>query len=171
MDVGIFLRSRSRLQLWLLTPPTLLVLIAVVGAWYVDRIERQLEWRRSFLEVAPELRAVAGKTRETIRSNFLIFRNNEEAREQLNGIVVERARAVGFTINSMAVDESPPNSGTLRMALHGEGSLVSLLDFANEIQKPEYLLVLDSCIVQLLRRQAGLVYQADFVLRHPSQAK
>ena len=171
MDVGIFIRSRSRLQFWLLTPPLLLLFIALAGGWYVNRIEGQLEWRRGFLEVAPELRAAAGNARDTIRENFLVFRNNEEAREQLNGIVVDRARAVGFTINSMSIDESPPNSGTLRIVIHGDGSLVSVLEFANEVQRPEYLLTLDSCMLQYLRRQAGAGYMADFVFRHPGQSK
>lgn len=169
MDLGIFMRSRRRLLFWLLAPVVLMVIVAVFGVWYADRVEGSIQWRRGFLQVAPELRVTANAAREVTRKSFLVFRSSEEARERLNGLINEQARTAGFNVNSMAIDEVPPASGTLRIAVRGDGTLASVMKFGNEVQRPEHLLSLDSCTMLLLRRQSGLWYTADFTFRYAAR--
>jgi len=144
----------------------LIVLTVTGGTAYCARCRQDIEWRRTFFEVMPELRTTLDLALGTITNGFLIARSGAEARERLSAVLSESAQRHRFTVNSLQIEEAKAGGGGLQATVRGDGFFAALLRFAADVERPENLLTVEQfgCTVQ--QSVADPLYQAEFVVRY-----
>jgi hypothetical protein len=159
MDVGAFLRSRTRLRLWLLLPPTAFVVLVGGGAWYCVRADRDIRWKGQFLESAPELRVMLHNALSVSSNAYLTAWSTGAARENLNTLFNDVSRQSGFTINSLGIEEGSGSKKGLRATVKGDGTLELVLRFIEAAEKPANLVTLESATMTAMHPMANPPYQ------------
>ncbi len=171
MDVGVFLRSKTRLRLWIAVPPAVLALIAGGGAWYCSRADRDIRWRGEFLETAPELRIMLQNAISMTSNSYLTARSGGEARENLSALFNDISRQSGFTINSLGIEEATGARKGLRAVVRGDGTLDRVLRFIESAERPANLLTLDVAVLNSMRPMANPPYQVDLTFLYAYSPK
>ncbi len=161
MDVGVFLRSKTRLRAWILAPPVVLFLLVGGGTWYCSRADRTLRWQGAFLESAPELRVMLQNALAMTSNSYLTARSTGEARENLNTLFNDVARQSGFTINSLGIEEGAGGRKGLRATVKGDGTLDLILRFIEAAERPANLVTLDIATMSAMRPMANPPYQVE----------
>lgn len=171
MDVGVFLRSRTRLKLWLLLPPVALALLVGGGAWYCIRADRDIRWKGQFLESAPELRVMLHNALSVSSNAYRTAWSTGEAREKLNSLFNDVARQSGFTINSLGIEEGTGARKGLRATVKGDGTLDLVLRFIEAAEKPANLVTLESATMSAMRPMANPPYQVEMTFLYAYNPK
>jgi hypothetical protein len=171
MDVGVFLRSKTRLRMWILVPPAVLFLLVGGGAWYCSRADRTLRWQGAFLESVPELRVMLQNALSMTSNSYLTARSTSEARENLNALFNDVARQSGFTINSLGIEESAGARKELRATVKGEGTLDLILRFIEAAERPANLVTLDAATMTVMQPRANPSFQVQMMFLYAYSPK
>lgn len=166
MDLGVFVRSKTGLQLWLLAPVAVLALAAGGGAIYLRSGEKDILWRQDFLDTAPQLRAVLNNGLAIINNTYAVARNGGEARERLSATLNDTARRSGFTINTLSIDEVAGAQKGLRAIVKGDGLLPGVMKFVDAVERPESLITVESFTLSSARPMANPIYTTDITFRY-----
>jgi len=171
MDVGAFLRSKTRMRLWLLLPPVAFTLLAGGGAWYCVRADRDIRWKKEFLESAPELRVMLQNALSVSSNSYLTAWSTGQARENLNSLFNDVARQSGFTINSLGIEEGTGARKGLRATVKGDGTVDLVLRFIEAAEKPGNLVTLESATMTAMRPMANPPYQVEMTFLYAYNPK
>ncbi len=166
MDVGVFIRSKTRLRMWFLVPPVVFALVGVGGVWYGRRTDRDLRWRHEFLGSAPELRIMLHNALSVASNSYLTASSGSEGRENLNALFNDIARQTGFTLNSLTIEESSGARKGLSAVVRGDGTLDRVLRFAEAAEQPGNLVALDVAVFSSMRPSIDPPYQVVMTFFH-----
>jgi hypothetical protein len=171
VDVGVFIRSKRRLRTWLLVPPVVLAFVGIGGMWYVRRADGDLRWRHEFLGSAPELRILLHNALSVASNSYLTARSGSEGRENLNALFNDIARQTGFTLNSLAIEESTGARKGLSAVVRGDGPLDRVLRFVEAAERPGNLVALDVAVFTSMRPTLNPPYQVVMTFFHAYSPK
>jgi hypothetical protein len=148
VDLGIFLRSRLCLAVWLAAPP---LLAAGVHAWASSQRAasvRRAGGDRALIEVIPAMERSLKRAREAADRFGMSAGGGASSREQLDDTINATAARHHMTINHIGFDASGAAPGS-RLAVKAEGALSDLVSFLDELQSREQALQVDRAGVSL----------------------
>ncbi len=171
MDTSIFIRTRWHVWAWRVAPLAAAVLAGTGGALYCARCRQDIQWRRTFFEVMPELRTTLEVAVGTISNGFRLSRSSAEARERLSVALTEAAQRHKFTVNSLQIEEAKGGGGALQATVRGDALFAAMVRFAAEVERPENLLTVDQFVCSVQQAIADPLYQAEYVIRYAFNPK
>lgn len=169
MDVGIFTRGRFIFWCWILLP-ALLVGGAQCAVYLYGRLTAEaLENRRTSMAVVPELKRKVAAV-DLLMKRLAPGRSGEMPTiEVLSTRVNDCAQRFGFSLNLLVFHPPKVESGdtlpAVKVEVEGEGALVPLLSWLDEMQRPEHLLILDTASVRLVQAAPAPVYGVKLLFR------
>lgn len=181
MDVGIFMRSKLQLGLWIAVPLVLIALLQIAVSAYTRNTEAVLKESGELLEVMPEMEARLASAQSVIGRFAMLSQGEMESSEVIRKRVADAGQSSRFNINSLSVTRnaapdtaagatSKPGAalavGTVSASVSGDGGLRALINFLNAVQGGEHLVVIESATVRSSRLVADALYSADFVLKY-----
>jgi len=166
MDLGIFKARRAHFVAWLAVPPLLILAVHIGANAYGRWVTRELDQRRSFWALMPEMQRQLGRGQKRVALYALREEAGADAIETVSARFNASARHHGLTIFSLGIEKADgaasPGSSILTATLKAEGSFLSLLKFLNEMQA-EGLASLFSAQLGVVRFEPEAVYEAEFV--------
>lgn len=144
MDLGLFRRRRSVFWLWVICP-----LVAAGGIHfsvylYCGRMAEMLQEQGAMAALVPDM-ADSLETADTAISSFPAIRATAaDARSALTTRISELSLEHDFLANNVRI-KSLTESGPvqkLEVTIEGEGRLLSIMKFVNDLQTPESLMSL-----------------------------
>ncbi len=171
MDSSVFFRTRWHVWAWRVAPLAAAVLTVTGGAAYCARCRQDIEWRRTFFEVMPELRTTLDVALGTISNGFRLSRTSAEARERLSAALTEAAQRQRFTVNSLQIEEAKGGGGALQATVRGDAFFAAMVRFAADVERPENLLTVEQFVCSVQQPVADPLYQAEYVVRYTFNPK
>ncbi len=166
MDAAIFLRSKWLWGAWCAAPVVLLTVASAGGAALCARLRSDAEWRTSFFETMPELRATLDHARAMVTNSFHTARSPSEARERISGLLSRIAQSCAFTLQSIQIEESKADPRALVAVVRGDGRLSSILAFMQEAERPAHLVVLAKANLSAMQPVADPIYQVEMTFHY-----
>ncbi len=169
MDLGVFVKRKATFWAWLLLP--LLAMLVLYHALNVHctLVEERLARRRMVLGLVPQIQGRLGVARDVVQGFAMQGKDRASMVGDAGTRTGEIARRNGVTINSLRVDEpdplKQPNSKMISVELKGEGSLLSLLSFLNELHSPLHLSLVQSGTLQLSSGVGDVIYETELTVR------
>lgn len=169
MDLGMFRRSRTAFTGWIILPLVLVCVAFYLVHVYCSAVEQGLKRRRDFLDVLPDMQRRLTVSEDIVNGFALTGQGNGEAIDVLGAQVHSMARRHDFVINSLRIDKLADQSTeeilVLEIAIKGEGVLLELIRFLNDLQRPQTLALLEECRLQVSKVSADPVYDVEMTLR------
>jgi hypothetical protein len=169
MDAGVFSNRRAVLWAWILAPLLLLTALHVGVGAVTRRLDRAVARRRLALRQFPELEARNARVVALERQSGLAAAPSGTVSDLLGLRLNEAAQRHGFRVNARRLERlaGPQLAGArsgLRAAVEGEGSLLVLAQYLDDLQRPENLIVLQKAVIRLARLDPEPVYAVQLVL-------
>lgn len=172
MDVGIFTRGRFLFWCWILVPMLLVIGAQCAVCLYSRLATEALAARRISVAVVPELKREVAAV-DLLLKRFAPGRSGEMPTiEVLSTRVNDCAQRHGFIIDQLLFQPPKLESGdtmpTVKVEIEGQGALVPLLSWLDEMQRPEHLLILDTACVRLTQTTPAPAYGVKLLFRFSS---
>jgi hypothetical protein len=163
MDLGLFKRRRSIVWLLIVCP-----LMAAAGIHYTvflysQHTAKALQERRAMATLLPDLVDALALSESFLESFPALHATAAGARSALTTRVSELSAKHNFTANRVRIN-SLTTSGPvhqLEVSIEGEGSLLSIMKFVNELQAPESLSSLLSFTIRITAFSPVPVYNCE----------
>lgn len=171
MDLGVFRRKKETFWAWIVLP-----ILSVVVAYhalnvYCRFVEQRLHQRQAILGILDDVEQRMNVAKDVVCGFAMIGDGGTVAAEDINSRITDLARRHDFTINALQVKdpEKAPKAGAhaLLVSVKGEGNILALLQFLNELQNPQRLTVVDSASMYLRTQGDGgsAVYETELTVR------
>lgn len=130
---------------WLLVPPLAVIAVHVGISTYCCFGQAQLAWRRSLVQVAPDVAAQLNTARNEAKAFTLTAEQGDSIVEILGTKLQHMVQQGGFHLDSLSVEKSDVVNGLnqFHVALNGGGDVPALARFLHAVQTSERLLCLD----------------------------
>lgn len=171
MDLGIFRRRKATFWAWVVLPALAVTVLFNSLNVYCTFVEDRLQRRKAVLGILNDVEERMSVAKDVVCGFAVIGNGSSTAAEDVSTRIAELARRHHFMINSLRVksanevkQESVP---ALHIGLKGEGDILSLMQFLNELQSPQHLTVINSGLIQLQRRgdNSEATYKAELDIR------
>jgi len=144
MDLGLFRRRRVVFWLWIVGPLLAAVVVHYSVFLYCGRMSAMLQERQALASILPGLQESLSASQAAIDTFPSVRATATDARAALTTRVSELSTKHGFVANSLRISsltESGPVQ-KLEVTIEGEGRLLSIMKFVNDLQTPESLMSL-----------------------------
>lgn len=169
MDLGLFMRNRLGLRVWAVTPISLLIVSAVTVGTYCHQLETQRQQRAVALQLVPELEAQIHALREVGATFAVSTQDWSQAESGVRSQVNAAAQRASFAINSLGLEQKATLDGVqspgIEVLVEGEGDLVAVVSFFNELQQPEVAMLPRTMKLTVTHGTPLPVYKGQFVLQ------
>jgi hypothetical protein len=159
MDLGVFRRKKATFWAWIVLPALCVVVGYRVMHVYCLYVEDRLERRQAVLGILEDVEQCMSVSKDVVLGFAMMGDRRTPAAEDVSSRISELARRHGFMINSLRVKDAratdEDTSRALEIDLKGEGDVLSLMQFLNELQSPQHLTVIDGASLHLKQRGAG----------------
>ncbi len=170
MDLGVFRRKKATFWAWLVLPA--LCVAVAFQAFHVTClfVEDRLQRRQAVLGILSDVEQRMDVAKDVVLG-FAAMGGGRAAAGNVNSRITELARRHHFVVNSLQVKDSTENSEegarALEIDLKGEGDILSLMQFMNELQSPQHLTIVDGATIRLKRQTSGVsaVYNSELSVR------
>ncbi len=144
MDVGVFKASRTRLMMWIIVPPLLVVGIGLGTYTLKLQSEWQLSRTKELAEVLPDLIDAQQQAQELLAQFNKGLEQSVESEDQFISFLQEVAQQVGFTVDSIKVERrvsaATLNTEVLFASVKGTGSFDVIELYLNDVVSAHTLL-------------------------------
>ncbi len=158
MDLGVFRRKKAAFWAWIVLPALTVVVVYNSLDVTCTYVEDHLHRRQAVLGILSDVEERLGVAKDVVCGFAVMGNGNTTAAEDISTRITELARRHRFTINSLRVQDGSElkkkASPALHIELKGEGGILSLMKFLNELQSPQHLTVIDRASMHLQSRGA-----------------
>ncbi|MBT3296745.1 MAG: hypothetical protein HN919_22315 [Verrucomicrobia bacterium] len=171
MDLGVFRRKKATFWAWIVLPALCVIVGYQVMHVYCLYVEERLERRQAVLSILDDVEQCMNVSKDVVLGFAMMGDRRTPAAEDVSSRISELARRHDFMVNSLHVNESretgDESSRALEIDLKGEGDILSLMQFLNELQSPQHLTVIDGASLHLKQRGAGTAasYTTELTVR------
>ena len=171
MDLGVFRRKKATFWAWIVLPALCVIVGYQVIHVYCLYVEEQLERRQAVLGILDDVEHCMSVSKDVVLGFAMMGDSRAPAAENVSSRISELARRHDFMVNSLRVNEPMETGGeqsrALEIDLKGEGDILSLMQFLNELQSPQHLTVIDGASLRLKQRGAGsaATYTTELTVR------
>ncbi|NQU40782.1 MAG: hypothetical protein HQ523_12580 [Lentisphaerae bacterium] len=175
MDLGVFRRRRATFWAWLVLPALCDIVCYSALHVYCRYVEDRLNRREAVLGILEDIEQRMAVAKDVVCGFAMMGDSQALAAADVSSRISELARRHAFTINSLRVKQDIDSVGTtaaapspsLEIELKGEGDLLSLMQFLNELQSPQHLSIVDGASIHLGRRRAEAApkYEVELTVR------
>ncbi|MBL7075959.1 MAG: hypothetical protein ISS31_00675 [Kiritimatiellae bacterium] len=171
MDLGIFRRRKATFWAWIVLPALTVIVVYNALDVYCTSVEDQLYRRKAMLGIMNDVEERMSVAKDVVCGFAVMGDGHTSAAEDVSMRITELARRHRFTINSLRVKDGVETlksaSPALYIELKGEGDILSLMQFLNELQSPQHLTVIDGALMQLQRQgdKSSVTYKTELDIR------
>lgn len=174
MDLGIFRRNKSTFWAWIVLPALAVVVAYSVSNVYCASVEDRLYRRKAVLGILNDVEAHMKIAKDVVCAFAVMGGGQATAAEDVSTRMSELARRRGFRIDSLQVKDlvntvttDEETSQALTIEMQGEGDMLALMQFMNDLHSPQHLTVVDSALLKLQRRgsKTETHYMAELMVR------
>ena len=158
MDLGIYLHSKKRMFLILLSPLLLSIILCIYTRAYGNQ-EKQVEWRKAFLERLPYLHQKRDRAQESVEHFLESYVSKVKPLPPLHKIAHQSA----FILNEIHYKKDKSTESKIiktHVDLQGEGSLVAMMEFLHQLYKLNPLFTVNSLKLNQLSTVSDM-HQSD----------
>jgi len=167
MDLGLFLRSKRKFLIWLISPVAILIIFFMMTSLYFKGANTSLAEKKFFLALMPVIDAKISFSQKTI-DKYKIASSESSIIETLNATMTQMARASDFSTGSLTVEKmpaknAPKGTSAFIVQVNGKGTPAQITKFFNQVQLLGKLIVVNKVKIRLERFDRSLSnYDADF---------
>jgi len=170
MNSVFFLNTRKKVLFSILAPLLFLIIFGLLFSTYFTSENRSLKERKTVIEAMPNIKQKISMA-DTIVKRYKIATSKIEVLESLNSHLNQMAQRNNFIIDSLTVEmqaRQPLDNKTsiYKVAVKGEGSVATIIDFFNDVYFPDKLFVLEKVKLKMVKLTPEYVYNADFVFSY-----
>jgi hypothetical protein len=171
MDLGIFRRRKATFWAWIVLPALFVVVAFSSLNVYCTFVEDRLARRKAVLSILNDVEQRMSVAKDVVCGFAVIGNGRTTAAEDVSTRITELAHRHEFMINSLRVKDdaeiSKDSAPALHIELKGEGDILSMMQFLNELQSPQHLTVIDGASMHLQRgdKAAMPTYKTDLDVR------
>lgn len=143
MDLGFFESSRLRFWLWICVPAAAVIAVTGVSMAWLHQERQALKERQALLADLPLIEVQVRKTEALLKAATPVASQSAQGTETVSRRLDQAAQNAGLTVRSVKFGESGAAAGGFlaqRISVQIQGSLRSVVQWLDEIQKPGILL-------------------------------
>lgn len=146
MDLGVYMKSRSRLWLLLGLPAFVLILLWLLLAGQHGRVVRELEARQSVAEAIPLLRRAHERAVTALQAFPATMTKESDTTEVLTALLRTTAQEAGVSLLAVSVERREPRDSlqTFAVTCRAHGPMSAHAVFLNTLHEPHRLMQVDS---------------------------
>lgn len=163
MDLGLFRRRRSVFWLWVICPLVAAAGIHYAVFFYCRHMAEMLQEQGAMAALLPDMVDSLETADDAVNSFPAIRATAADARSALTTRISELSLQHDFLANNVRI-KSLTESGPiqkLEVTIEGEGRLVSIMKFVNDLQTPESLMSLVRAHIRISAFFPVPVYSCD----------
>jgi hypothetical protein len=167
MDLGRFERSRRQFWLWITVPILLILLATVPSLVYRSHVRQDLRERENVLAGIPATERAAEEIDALVKavtpSAVRLVETTEAATRRLD----QAAKSSGLTVRSLKVSEETVDTDgfkSVRMNVQIQGSLPSVVQWLDALQKPGMLITVQGATLNALSLPPSDEFAGDVAL-------
>ena len=168
MDVGIFIASGTRLKVWLILPPLLIVSIGLGSHAWQQRAEWKLEETKALSEVLPPF-ITARKAAIDLVEGFKMAEGGElGSKDQLISFLQDMAQKNNFLVDTVSVinqkGQQQKAVPVLNAVVRGKGDFPAVQLYINRVKTEQRLLSVSSIkIAQPKEGSEGELFEVEIL--------
>ncbi len=168
MDPATFIRNRTTIAAWIAAPLVLIVLVYQGSRLLCHSAEAQLVQDQTMMEIIPDLMNGLHRAQEALNQFSL---KDAENIQDIGLFLNETSDEHGFQLISVQVSEKSTKpkrtDPLLTLRLEGNGTLLSMMRILEILQRPNFLVTVETASVQLNSgSQEEHPYRGRFVLHY-----
>jgi len=171
MDLGIFIRRKATFWAWIVLPALTVVVVFNSLNVTCTHVEYELHRRKAVLGILNDVEQRMSVAKDIVCGFAVAGNGRTTAAEDISSRISELGHRHQFMINSLRVkDASEINQGSsaaLHVELEGEGDILSMMQFLNELQSPQHLTIIDSASMRMQRGadKTEAIYRTELEIR------
>ena len=167
MDVGIFKTSGTRLQLWLILPPLIMVSVGLGSHAWQERAQWKLEETQALSEILPPLIAARRDVMNLFKDFVSASGSELGSEDQLISFLQDMAQQNEFmldTVNRVNLKKKNLAVPAMHAVVRGRGDFTAVQLYINEAKSAQQLLSVDAVKIQKPSEEVGEgIYDVEIV--------
>ena len=167
MDLGYFVSSRLRFWLWISIPAALATVVTALSMVWLHQERQGLIERQALLADLPLIEVQVRKIEVLLKSATPAADRIAQTTDAVARRLDQAAKKAGLTVRSVKVGESggvAEEFVTLRISVQIQGSLRSVVQWLDEVQKPGFMLSVNQANLTALSLPPDDTFAGDVAL-------